>query len=171
MSRVTSIGSVGGSISLRSSAKITLGRTGRAGREGKAVTFFTDEDAPYLKTVANVILQSGFTVPDWIIKLPKPSKMKRRLMGKVQRPDTVNPARKVGRREAVKKRYDFPPLPFKSILTFLKRHDPGIETTKSKNFRNEGWVRRGGQFLRTGMVFMTYYCIRGFFLVGCIGML
>ena len=26
-----------------------VGRTGRAGREGKAVTFFTDEDAPYLK--------------------------------------------------------------------------------------------------------------------------
>ena len=27
-----------------------LGRTGRAGREGKAVTYFTDEDAPYLKS-------------------------------------------------------------------------------------------------------------------------
>ena len=26
-----------------------IGRTGRAGREGKAVTFFTDEDGPYLK--------------------------------------------------------------------------------------------------------------------------
>ncbi|KAF8973799.1 P-loop containing nucleoside triphosphate hydrolase protein [Flammula alnicola] len=26
-----------------------IGRTGRAGREGKAVTFFTDDDAPYLK--------------------------------------------------------------------------------------------------------------------------
>ena len=26
-----------------------IGRTGRAGREGKAVTFFTDEDAPHLK--------------------------------------------------------------------------------------------------------------------------
>ena len=26
-----------------------IGRTGRAGRKGKAVTFFTDEDAPYLK--------------------------------------------------------------------------------------------------------------------------
>ncbi|CAA7259991.1 unnamed protein product [Cyclocybe aegerita] len=81
-----------------------IGRTGRAGREGKAVTFFTDEDAPYLKMIANVILQSGFTVPDWILKLPKPSKLKRRQMGKVKRPDIVNPARKVGRRDAVKKR-------------------------------------------------------------------
>ena len=26
------------------------GRTGRAGREGKAVTYFTDEDAPFLKS-------------------------------------------------------------------------------------------------------------------------
>ena len=36
-----------------------LGRTGRAGREGKAVTFFTDEDAPYLKMCVyiNVIQQ------------------------------------------------------------------------------------------------------------------
>lgn len=103
-----------------SSANLSLGRTGRAGREGKAVTFFTDEDGPYLKTIANVILQSGFTVPDWILKLPKPSKMKRKLMGKVQRPDTVNPARKIGRREAVKKRYDSHPLSSTSLLTFLK---------------------------------------------------
>ena len=29
-----------------------LGRTGRAGREGKAVTYFTDEDAPFLKSYA-----------------------------------------------------------------------------------------------------------------------
>ena len=26
------------------------GRTGRAGREGKAITYFTNQDAPYLKT-------------------------------------------------------------------------------------------------------------------------
>lgn len=81
-----------------------IGRTGRAGREGKAVTYFTDEDAPFLKMIANVILQSGSTVPDWITKLPKPSRMKRREMGKVKRADAVNSARRVGRADAIKKR-------------------------------------------------------------------
>jgi len=97
-----------------------IGRTGRAGREGKAITMFTDDDAPYLKMyvfimslnssnrqllfrIANVILQSGSTVPDWMLKLPKPSKMKRKQMGKVNRPDEVNPARNCFRRDAVKK--------------------------------------------------------------------
>ena len=35
------------------------GRTGRAGREGKAVTYFTDEDAPFLKTY--VVLTDSLT--------------------------------------------------------------------------------------------------------------
>ncbi|KAJ3775315.1 P-loop containing nucleoside triphosphate hydrolase protein [Lentinula raphanica] len=81
-----------------------IGRTGRAGRSGKAVTFFTDTDGPYLKSIANVILQSGQTVPDWITKLPKPSKMKRRQMGKMHRPEVVNAARKIGRNDAIKMR-------------------------------------------------------------------
>ena len=29
---------------------VILGRTGRAGREGKAITYFTNQDAPFLKT-------------------------------------------------------------------------------------------------------------------------
>ncbi|KZT22098.1 P-loop containing nucleoside triphosphate hydrolase protein [Neolentinus lepideus HHB14362 ss-1] len=81
-----------------------IGRTGRAGREGKAVTYFTNEDAPFLKPIANVILQSGSSVPEWIRKLPKPSKMKRRAMGKVQRGDFVDKARKIGRGDVIKKR-------------------------------------------------------------------
>ncbi|OJA11435.1 hypothetical protein AZE42_04586 [Rhizopogon vesiculosus] len=81
-----------------------IGRTGRAGREGKAVTYFTDDDAPFLKAIANVLLQSGSSVPEWILKLPKPSKIKRRQMGKVKRADTVNAARKIGRSDAIKKR-------------------------------------------------------------------
>ncbi|KAJ6501555.1 P-loop containing nucleoside triphosphate hydrolase protein [Mycena vitilis] len=81
-----------------------IGRTGRAGREGKAVTYFTDDDAPFLKAIANVLLQSGSTVPEWILKLPKPSKLKRRQMGKVKRAEIVNPARKIGRSDAIKMR-------------------------------------------------------------------
>ncbi|OBZ79814.1 DEAD-box ATP-dependent RNA helicase 57 [Grifola frondosa] len=81
-----------------------IGRTGRAGREGKAVTYFTDADGPFLKTIANVLLQSGSPVPEWILKLPKPSKMKRREMGKVKRAEAVNDARRVGRSDAIKKR-------------------------------------------------------------------
>jgi len=81
-----------------------IGRTGRAGREGKAVTYFTDEDAPYLKSIANVLSQSGSPVPDWILKLPKPSKLKRIEMGKVRRAEFVNPARRIGRSDAIKKR-------------------------------------------------------------------
>ncbi|KAJ7596773.1 P-loop containing nucleoside triphosphate hydrolase protein [Mycena floridula] len=80
-----------------------IGRTGRAGRKGKAITYFTNEDAPYLKSIANVLLQSGSPVPDWIMKLPKPSKLKRRQMGKVSRPETINAARKIGRGDALKK--------------------------------------------------------------------
>ncbi|KAL1952318.1 hypothetical protein VTO73DRAFT_1467 [Trametes versicolor] len=81
-----------------------IGRTGRAGREGKAITYFTDQDGPWLKTIANVLLQSGSPVPEWILKLPKPSKMKRKQMGKVKRAETVNNARHIGRKDAIKKR-------------------------------------------------------------------
>jgi ATP-dependent RNA helicase DDX52/ROK1 len=66
------------------------GRTGRAGRSGEAITFFTNEDAPYLKMyvcsfpcafqmgivgltrppflsrIANVMRQSGCEVPEWM---------------------------------------------------------------------------------------------------------
>jgi ATP-dependent RNA helicase DDX52/ROK1 len=36
----------------------TSGRTGRAGREGKAITYFTDEDAPYLKQYVGILGRS-----------------------------------------------------------------------------------------------------------------
>lgn len=36
-----------------------VGRTGRAGREGTATTYFTDDDAPFVKTIANLMQKSG----------------------------------------------------------------------------------------------------------------
>lgn len=32
-----------------------VGRTGRAGTSGKAITFFTDDDKPLLRSLANVL--------------------------------------------------------------------------------------------------------------------
>ena len=60
-----------------------IGRTGRAGRPGKAVTFFTDEDKPHLRTIANVLRASGCDVPGYMLDLPKPSKNERKQVAKV----------------------------------------------------------------------------------------
>ena len=43
-----------------------VGRTGRAGAGGRAITFFTDEDKPLLRSLANVLKISGCDVPEWI---------------------------------------------------------------------------------------------------------
>ncbi len=46
-----------------------VGRTGRAGREGTATTYFTDDDAPYVKLIANLMKKSGHEVPEWMLNL------------------------------------------------------------------------------------------------------
>jgi ATP-dependent RNA helicase DDX52/ROK1 len=49
-----------------------IGRTGRAGRKGEAITFFTEEDQPLMRPVINVIRNSECKVPQWLIdSLPK----------------------------------------------------------------------------------------------------
>ncbi|CAL8267887.1 unnamed protein product [Merluccius merluccius] len=48
-----------------------IGRTGRAGHTGKAVTFFTENDKPLLRSIANVIKQAGCPVPDYMMGLKK----------------------------------------------------------------------------------------------------
>ena len=46
-----------------------VGRTGRAGREGTATTYFTDDDTPFVKTIANLMQKSGQEVPPWMLNL------------------------------------------------------------------------------------------------------
>lgn len=50
-----------------------IGRTGRGGRTGKAVTFFTEDDMMYLRSIANVMKLSGCDVPAWMLALKKTS--------------------------------------------------------------------------------------------------
>jgi ATP-dependent RNA helicase DDX52/ROK1 len=48
-----------------------IGRTGRNGRKGKAVTFFTENDFPALRSIANIMKLSGCDVPEWQLKMRK----------------------------------------------------------------------------------------------------
>jgi ATP-dependent RNA helicase DDX52/ROK1 len=46
-----------------------IGRCARNGRKGEAITFFTESDFPHLRTIANVMKQSGCPVEEWMLKL------------------------------------------------------------------------------------------------------
>jgi len=83
-----------------------IGRTGRAGRPGKAITFFSKEDGPYLRTIANVLNASGCPVPEYALAMPKPSKNLKRQLAKapVKRKAVGGGGRDVAREMAKKKR-------------------------------------------------------------------
>lgn len=54
-----------------------IGRAGRAGRKGKAITFFTTDDTPNLRSIAHVLKQSGCEVPDFMLGMKKKRKSKK----------------------------------------------------------------------------------------------
>ncbi|KAL0085174.1 P-loop containing nucleoside triphosphate hydrolase protein [Phycomyces blakesleeanus] len=51
-----------------------IGRTGRAGRQGEAITYYTKDDMDYMRSIVNVMKESGCEVPDWMLKLKKQSR-------------------------------------------------------------------------------------------------
>ncbi|KNC96605.1 RNA-dependent ATPase ROK1 [Spizellomyces punctatus DAOM BR117] len=82
-----------------------IGRTGRAGRGGEAVTYFTKEDAPYLKSVVNVMRDSGCDVPEWMLTMKNPSKnVKKNLKRKPVDRDAIKTVSKFDEKKAKKKR-------------------------------------------------------------------
>lgn len=45
-----------------------IGRTGRAGKKGYAITFYTEADYVLLRSIANVMQASGCQdIPEWIL--------------------------------------------------------------------------------------------------------
>eukprot|EP00793_Prasinoderma_coloniale_P002885 PRCOL_00002367-RA len=73
-----------------------VGRTGRAGRKGACWTFFTDDDKGALRGVAGIMAASGCEVPEWTLKLAKPTRSK-----SARGTGTGEWSRPAGRREAV----------------------------------------------------------------------
>lgn len=59
-----------------------IGRTGRAGRKGKAITYFTQDDKLKLRSVANILRNSGCKVPEYMLTIKKQSKKVRRKLEK-----------------------------------------------------------------------------------------
>ncbi len=51
----------------------TIERTGRAGRKGRAITFFTEADFDGLRTIANVMKLSGCVIPEWMLTIKRQS--------------------------------------------------------------------------------------------------
>ncbi|KAG8451357.1 hypothetical protein GDO86_003531 [Hymenochirus boettgeri] len=67
-----------------------IGRTGRAGHRGKAISLFTEDDKPMLRSVANVIQKAGCPVPDYIKHFRKlQSKQKKRMIKKPLKRDQI----------------------------------------------------------------------------------
>ncbi|XP_060115249.1 probable ATP-dependent RNA helicase DDX52 [Heteronotia binoei] len=82
-----------------------IGRTGRAGRTGKAITFFTEDDKPLLRSIASVIQRAGCPVPDYIKHFHKlQSKQKKKLMKKPLEREHILTSPRFLQRKAKRKR-------------------------------------------------------------------
>uniref|UniRef100_A0A8C0P4W5 Probable ATP-dependent RNA helicase DDX52 n=1 Tax=Canis lupus familiaris TaxID=9615 RepID=A0A8C0P4W5_CANLF len=82
-----------------------IGRTGRAGHKGKAVTFFTEDDKPLLRSVANVIQQAGCPVPEYIKGFQKLlSKQKKKMIKKPLERESISTTPKYFLEKAKNKR-------------------------------------------------------------------
>ena len=59
-----------------------IGRTGRAGRPGKAITYFTDKDKTLLRSIAQIVKDSGSPVPEYMLKLKRATRQEKRQLAK-----------------------------------------------------------------------------------------
>ncbi|XP_012272894.1 probable ATP-dependent RNA helicase DDX52 [Orussus abietinus] len=68
-----------------------IGRTGRAGHRGKAITFFTQYDTVNLRSIAAVMKASGCEVPEYMLAMKKHSKkVKRKLEREAPKRESIS---------------------------------------------------------------------------------
>ncbi|KAI8137188.1 P-loop containing nucleoside triphosphate hydrolase protein [Fennellomyces sp. T-0311] len=81
-----------------------IGRTGRAGRAGEAVTYYTKDDLQYLRSVVNVMRESGCEVPDWMLTIKKANHKQRNEVRRGIERDTIDTTPKRDKDQAAKKK-------------------------------------------------------------------
>lgn len=55
-----------------------IGRTGRAGKTGQAITFFGEDDSGKLRGVAHIMKAAGCDIPEWMLQLRKDTRWRDR---------------------------------------------------------------------------------------------
>lgn len=66
-----------------------IGRCGRGGRKGEAITLFTEQDFEHLRNIANVMKLSGCDVPEWMLNVKKEKRQTRKIPAKRKQIDTT----------------------------------------------------------------------------------
>ena len=80
-----------------------IGRTGRADKRGRAVTFFTDADKTLLRSIAHVVKSSGSPVPEYMLSLKKATRQeKRKLAKQAVKRDAISKESKYDREKRLK---------------------------------------------------------------------
>ncbi|XP_055843283.1 DEAD box protein 52 homolog [Episyrphus balteatus] len=120
-----------------------IGRTGRAGRPGHAITFFTQNDTTNLRGIAQIIKNSGGTVPDYMLKLKKTKKSeKKKLASSAPRRDVIStdPKFEARRKSKLKKVGQFVKINSKSDEKSSKKNSNKKKTKIIKNILNEEYL-------------------------------
>ncbi|KAI0204655.1 P-loop containing nucleoside triphosphate hydrolase protein [Astrocystis sublimbata] len=125
-----------------------VGRTGRAGGQGIACTFYTNDDVAYLKTIANVISQSEKQagkagdegVPKWLLdSLPKISKEdKKKLKQRGVESRRGNTA-KITTKSAWERRKENNKRDAIASIKKRKLQGPADDDTHEENERDDEW--------------------------------
>jgi len=80
-----------------------IGRTGRAGKNGTAITYFTESDRPVLKAIAQVMRNSGCEVPEYMLHMKTSRDIKKKLENSAPNRTSISTESKYDREKRLKK--------------------------------------------------------------------
>ncbi|XP_076682477.1 DExD-box helicase 52 [Andrena cerasifolii] len=132
-----------------------IGRTGRAGHRGKAVTFFTEQDTTNLRSIAAVMRESGCDVPDYMLAMKKHSKKEKRKLERTastrEKISTI-PAFKRARSKESKSKLAVSAFKKKQNETVSKgKEDKGMNKGNKKGTKNASQRNKDGRLKKRAM--------------------